>query len=119
MKFNDLYNRVFVQEQDEVASPDQVAVEPAPMPEAPVEGDTGGGPAPVNLTQHIQKCKEFAKYLHDLDGGDCVLKFVADISKPGTPFEGIQEKTSPYIIAAAANVLELAGKLSSYTFLKK
>ena len=120
MKFNDLYNRVFVQEQSEVAAPSDIDVKPIPVPEAPVEnGDLAAVSAPSNITQHVQKCIEFANTLQDLGGGNCLLSFVSEIDKPGTPFDGIQAATSSYIESAANKLRELSGRLASYTFLKK
>jgi hypothetical protein len=116
MKFDDLYNKVFVQEQNEtnteVAHPDDFDdVDPIPLPE-PAKG--AAAPVPQNtsnLTQYMTECNEFADKLQS--SGDCLQTLVASLDKPLTPFEGISG-TSSDIERVAALLRQLAGRLLSY-----
>ena len=123
MKFDDLYNRVFVREQapsdanTEVANPEDFDdVDPIPLPEPsdiPAAAATG---APAvqsasSLTQYMTQCNEFAEKLQS--SGECLQTLVASLDKPLTPFEGISG-TSSDIERVAALLRQLAGRLLSY-----
>lgn len=117
MKFNDLYNRVFVSEQEntEVAHPDDFNdVEPIPVPEAPVEADPAA-PAPVStgLNDYITQCNELADKLQSPSEA-CLQSLVATLDKPLTPFEGISNLKSD-VEKSASTLRNLAGRLLSYT----
>lgn len=120
MKFDDLYNKVFLSEQDvntEVASPDDFDdVDPIPLPEPAPEGQPDPGaaqPTASSLTDYISKCNEFADTLQNPNGG-CLQSLVASLDKPLTPFEGISNTKSD--VEKAAGILRsLAGRLLSFT----
>ncbi len=125
MKFDDLYNRVFSQEQDEapianteVADPaDFNDVEPAPLPEpAPVTEE----PAPVdstasttNLTDYITQLEDFANKLNSTDGSS-LNALVSKLDKVETPFEGIYSRTSADIVDAAKTLRAVSEKLKNF-----
>jgi hypothetical protein len=126
MKFDDLYNRVFIQEQeepiaganDEVADPaDFDDVEPAPLPEpAPVTEE----PAPVdsvasatNLTDYITQLEDFANKLNSTDGGS-LNSLVSKLDRVETPFEGIYSRTSADIVDAAKTLRAVSEKLKNF-----
>jgi hypothetical protein len=123
MKFDDLYNRVFIAEQDlpsdpnnEVASPEDVEVDPIPLPSpADVQnGNAAGGPAvtTTSLTDYMKQCNEFADKLQN-EGGTCLQALVMSLDKPLTPFEGIS-KLSSDIEDAAEKLKRISGRLLSY-----
>lgn len=121
MKFDDLYNRVFLSEQDkpsdvntEVAHPDDFNdVEPLPLPDPSAEGEQQSVPSSSSLTDYVTQCNEFADKLQNPNGG-CLQSLVASIDKPLTPFEGISNTKSD--VERAAGILRsLAGRLLSYT----
>ena len=124
MKFNELYNKVFVKEQNmapasedtEVAHPDNFDdVEPMPVPELPEPGDNTAKPqVSSSLTEYMTQCNDFADKLQSASG-DCLQALVSNLDKPLTPFEGIHAKTSPDIEAAAKMLRQLSGKLLSFS----
>jgi hypothetical protein len=123
MKFDDLYNRVFIKEQDEAASevamPEDVEVEPAPLPEpAPVSTEE---PAPVvdstasasSLTDYITQLEDFANKLNSTDGSS-LNSLVSKLDKVETPFEGIYSRTSADIVDAAKTLRAVSEKLKNF-----
>jgi hypothetical protein len=118
MKFDELYNRVFVQEQvpseaSEVASPDDVKVDPIPLPEPGTTAAATATPqAPSSLTGYMTSCNEIADKLQN-STGDCLQALVSSLDKPLTPFEGISRLSSD-VERASSLLRELAGKLLSY-----
>ena len=122
MKFDDLYNRVFVQEQapsdanTEVANPEDFDdVDPIPLPEPgtqPAPAAAGGAPqVSSSLTDYMTQCNEFADKLQS--SGDCLQTLVASLDKPLTPFEGISG-TSSDIERVAGLLRQLSGRILSY-----
>lgn len=119
MKFDDLYNKVFIQEQDaEVADPANFDdVEGVPVPEAPVADP--GSPSPVGagdagtLTDYIRQLEEFANKLNSADGSS-LQSMVANLDKPATPFDGIRSRTSSDIEAAAKTLRSVSEKLKNF-----
>jgi hypothetical protein len=120
MKFDDLYNRVFVQEQapsdanTEVANPENFDdVDPIPLPEPGVKPVAAAGAPQISssLTDYMTQCNEFADKLQS--SGDCLQTLVASLDKPLTPFEGISG-TSSDIERVAALLRQLAGRILSY-----
>lgn len=126
MKFDDLYNRVFIQEQEEpvaganteVADPaDFDDVVPAPLPEpAPATEE----PAPVdstasssNLTDYITQLEEFANKLNSTDGSS-LNSLVSKLDRVETPFEGIYSRTSADIVDAAKTLRAVSEKLKNF-----
>jgi hypothetical protein len=120
MKFDELYNKVFVKEAEaaqpeatEVANPsDFNDVDPIPLPE-PTQAAAVPQPS-GSLTDYISQCNEFADKLQSA-GGNNLQSLVSSLDKPLTPFEGIHSKTSPTIEAAAKVLKELSGKLLSFS----
>lgn len=120
MKFDDLYNRIFIREQapsdanTEVASPEDFNdVDPIPLP-SPQQGSTeptGASVTGSSLTDYMKQCNEFADKLQS--SGDCLQTLVATLDKPLTPFEGISG-TSSDIEKAASILRQLAGRLLSF-----
>jgi hypothetical protein len=126
MKFNDLYNRVFIREQDETevadpASPDFNDVEPAPLPELPAPSDTPveETPAPVaaesasSLTDYINQIEDFANKLNGTDGSS-LQSLVSKLDRVETPFEGIYGRTSAEIVDAAKTLRSVSEKLKNF-----
>lgn len=124
MKFDDLYNRVFLAEQDlpsdpnsEVASPEDFDdVDPIPLP-SPEDIQKPGGAAPVvpnssSLTDYMNQCNEFADKLQSASG-NCLQALIMSLDKPLTPFEGIS-KLSSDIEDAAEKLRRISGRLLSY-----
>lgn len=114
MKFNDLYNRVFVAEQEtEVADPANFNdVEGAPVPEAPM-APTGGAASGGTLTDYITQLEEFANKLNSTEASS-LQSLVANLDKPATPFEGIRGRTSSDIEAAAKTLRSVSEKLKNF-----
>ena len=127
MKFDDLYNRVFVIEQDELEVPaanTEVAdpadfddVEPLPLPEPSPETET---PAPVDntatassLTDYITQLEDFANKLNSTDGSS-LQSLVSKLDKVETPFEGIYSRTSAEIVDAAKTLRSVSEKLKNF-----
>ena len=128
MKFDDLYNRVFVIEQDEleetpvanteVADPaDFDDVEPLPLPEPSLETET---PAPVDntatassLTDYITQLEDFANKLNSTEGTS-LQSLVSKLDKVETPFEGIYSRTSAEIVDAAKTLRSVSEKLKNF-----
>jgi hypothetical protein len=126
MKFNDLYNRVFISEQDETevadpSSPDFNDVEPAPLPELPAPSDTPveETPAPVaaestsSLTDYINQIEDFANKLNGTDGSS-LQSLVSKLDRVETPFEGIYSRTSAEIVDAAKTLRSVSEKLKNF-----
>lgn len=120
MKFDDLYNRVFIAEQDlpsdvnnEVASPEDVEVDPIPLPSpADVQNGTSAPQTTTSLTDYMKQCNEFADKLQN-ESGACLQALVMSLDKPLTPFEGIS-KLSSDIEDAAEKLKRISGRLLSY-----
>lgn len=125
MKFQDLYNRVFVAEQDvdleansEVADPaDFNDVEPLPLPELPAEPATDPLAPQVDggstLTDYISQLEEFADKLNST-GGSSLQSLVSSLDRSDTPFEGIYARTSAEIVDAAKTLRSVAEKIKNY-----
>ena len=135
MKFDSLFNQVFLTEaddyihgHDETAPEDRVthddsSVETAadhpegtPLPQnydvepGPVGG--GGGDAGT-LKEQVRKLDEFAEALNGVDG-ESLQKLVNDMDRPGSLFQGISRETSPEIIRIAGQVAELSEILKGF-----
>ena len=122
MKFNDLYNRVFVAEQnnDGVASPaDFNDVDPLPMPEQPITSDDPTAVAsPVTngsgtLTDYITQLEEFANKLNGTDSNS-LQSLVSQLDKVESPFEGIYSRTSAEIVDAAKTLRSVSEKIKNF-----
>jgi hypothetical protein len=124
MKFDSLYQQVFLSEQDEVspeetqtpeeeltpkeggvASPDSINVEPAPVSQS--FGDSGG------LSNYISKLQEFAKEMQNTES-DCLQKLVSEIDRNGSLFMGISRELSSRIIKISSDAKEIATILEGF-----
>ena len=126
MKFDLLFNQVFLTEADDYIHPsteegavthddgnvetaadhpegtpvpDNYDVEPAPV------GSSGGDAG--SLKEQIRKLDDFAEALNGVDG-ESLQKLVNDMDRPGSLFQGISRETSPEIIRIAGQVAELS-----------
>ena len=124
MKFNDLYNRVFIAEQNtEVADPaDFDDVEPLPVPEVAPEAPVSEEPTPTapvpaesasTLTDYINQIEEFASKLNGTDGSS-LQSLVSKLDRVETPFEGIYSRTSAEIVDAAKTLRSVSEKLKNF-----
>ncbi len=121
MKFNDLYNRVFIKEQDdtEIADPakfDDVA--PAPVPEpvsAEVEASAPAVP-PADLSSFMQELLTFGnKLMDEKNPGQSMLAVLRKLDKPETPFEGIYGRTNNEILQAKDLLNSIASELLKFS----
>lgn len=119
MKFNDLYNSVFLKEQNEteVANPENFNdVEPLPVPEPPAAVDSQATPSAANagtLTDFINHLEEFANKLNSTDPTS-LQSLVSNLDKVETPFEGIYARTSAEIVDAAKTLRSVSEKLKNF-----
>jgi hypothetical protein len=123
MKFDDLYNKVFIREQDnatEVADPANFDdVEPLPVPEpteAPVTDNLSSPVSDVSastLTDYISQIEEFASKLNGTDGNS-LQSLVSKLDRVETPFEGIYGRTSAEIVDAAKTLRSVSEKLKNF-----
>jgi hypothetical protein len=126
MKFNDLYNRVFIREQGETevadpASPDFNDVEPAPLPELTPEVSpemtepepTASPESASSLTDYINQIEDFANKLNGTDGSS-LQSLVSKLDRVETPFEGIYGRTSAEIVDAAKTLRSVSEKLKNF-----
>lgn len=127
MKFDDLYNRVFVNEQDEmpadttseIADPNDPAydVEGAPLPEITQDEtlpDNELQPqAASGLNDYIKLTLDFVKQLQDPDGGESLQTLVKRLDFPGSGFEGISSSMSSKILAAVKSIQDVTAEIVS------
>jgi len=120
MKFDDLYNSVFVNEQDEteVANPENFNdVEPLPIPPTPEVGpEQAAAPSIASastLTDYINQLEEFANKLNGTDASS-LQSLVSKLDRVETPFEGIYGRTSAEIVDAAKTLRSVSEKLKNF-----
>ena len=130
MKFDELYKRVYLNEQDKEVSSEEASeeapeeagneanpedfqgdVEPMPVP-APEATEAAAAPSGLTLLDYTNKLDELAELLLNTDG-DCLQKLVVSLEKPNTPFEGISGKSAE-IVRTAGAINELSGRLKMY-----
>ena len=124
MKFDELYNRVYLNEQDKEAPEEagnetteanpedfQADVEPMPQP-APEATEKTAAPSGMTLLDYTNKLDELAELLLNTDG-DCLQGLLVSLGKPNTPFQGISGK-SVEVVRTAGALTELSGKLKMY-----
>jgi hypothetical protein len=113
MTFKDLYNNVFIAEQEEDIPPSEVAmpedfegdVEPMPLPEVPVSSEEGepstdlGTSSSTTIQGYIDDLESFATKLNATEESS-LQKLIAELDKPGTPFEGISRIKADVLRAA-------------------
>jgi hypothetical protein len=133
MKFEELYNRIYVLEQDDESAPaegvpmpeDFDDVKPAPMPtgdaveaevgsEQPVEmSSTEGLQTASTLKDYVVQLEEFADKINGMEG-DSLQALVSKLDRPGTPFDGISSRTTSEIVRVAETLLSISEKLKSF-----
>jgi hypothetical protein len=129
MKFDSLYNKVFLTEQnDEISLPDDVDADinadgeiadtgaEVPEPEnfetepAPVDGPTGDIGA---LKNYISTLEELITSLNGVEA-DSLQKLVNDLDRPNSLYTGIAGDTSPEITKLAEQTASLVEILKGY-----
>ena len=118
MKFNQLYNAIFINEQEEeIASPENFNdVQPLPLPEPPVEGTEPTVPSVATgstLNDFITQLEDFANKLNSTDATS-LQSIVSNLDKVETPFEGIYSRTSAEIVDAAKTLRSVSEKLKNF-----
>jgi hypothetical protein len=138
MKFDLLFNQVFLTEADDyVPTPDQgvsnAANSSVVHDDTTVEptGETPDGvptpdnydvePAPVgassgdagSIKEQIRKLDDFAEALNGVEGSS-LQQLVNDMDRPGSLFQGISRETSSEIIRIAGQVAELSEILKGF-----
>ena len=133
MKFEELYNRVYVVEQEDESTEENSAAEGVPMPEdfddvkpapapAPVAGDSSateempaaeGVQSASTLKDYVIQFEEFAEKINGMDG-ESLQSLVSRLDRPGTPFDGISGRTSSEIVRVAETLLSISEKLKSF-----
>jgi hypothetical protein len=125
MKFNTLYNNVFITEQDETMPNPDVAADVPPSPVTsdgvPSPDNYSVEPAPVTVSSgNINTVKEFVvkleEYADSLNGVDneSLQKLVNDLDRKNSLFEGISRETSSDIIRLAELSVSLSEKLKGF-----
>lgn len=125
MKFDELYNRVFIAEQDEpladpntdVAHPDDFNdVDPIPLP-SPSDVQNGaaptGGATASSLNDFVTQIEDFAHKLNGTEGGS-LQSLVSQLDVEHTAFDGIHTNTSADIQAAAKSLRIVSEKIKSF-----
>jgi len=123
MKFDSLYQQVFLTEQDEVA-PEEV-----PTPEEEVSTGEGGvatpdsinvEPAPVfagvdagGIQTYKTQLQQFADSMQNTDA-DCLQKLVNDLDYPGSLYMGISRELASRIIKIASDAKEIVTILDGF-----
>jgi len=123
MKFDDLYNRVFVNEQDEVATNTEVAdpadfndVEPMPLPETPLATDEAEPVAASNsstssVNDYIKLTLDFTNKMQDAMGGESLQTLMKSLDYPGSGFDNVSKSMSSKILAAVKAVQDVTAEL--------
>jgi len=127
MKFDSLYNKVFLTEQnDEISLPDDVDIdadgeitdtsteiaEPENFETEPAPVNTPAGDA-GSLNNYIGKLEEVIASLNGVES-DSLQKLVNDLDRPGSLYTGIANDTSPEIIKLAEQTASLVEILKGY-----
>lgn len=125
MKFDSLYNKVFLTEQEEeIALPDDVDVSDETAPQEPGVAEPQNfetEPAPVggpvgdagSLKSFIDRLEELSSVLNGVDT-ESLQKLVNDLDRPGSLFTGIANDTSPEITKLAEQAASLVQILNGY-----
>ena len=125
MKFDDLYNRVFVNEQDEVedttsevADPSDPAydVEPMPLPETPLATDeaepgTASSSSASSVNDYIKLTLDFTNKMQDAMGGESLQTLMKSLDYPGSGFDNVSKSMSSKILAAVKSVQDVTAEL--------
>lgn len=127
MKFDSLYQHVFLTEQDQPA-PNEETTEAPPEETSKPEG--GGVPEPDNygveplpvskpvsdngeLAKYIITLNEFANSMQNTET-ECLQKLVNEVDRQGSLFMGISREVSTRVIKIASDAKELATILEGF-----
>lgn len=126
MKFDELYNQVFLAEQitdpDEIPTPDKFDdVEPAPLPGKETALPTGdedlvpseGSGDEGTIRQFMDELEQLSDKLNGVDGNS-LQQLLKQLDKPGTPFEGIAGKLSSDVTRASEILLSISEQLKTF-----
>lgn len=139
MKFDELYNSVYIVEAEaeektlENETPETEGTSSVPMPEdfddveplpqpantdASAEGEDTNVPADsqptaATLKDYIFQLEDFADKLNGMDGSS-LQSLVASLDRPGTPFDGVSARTKADIVSVAETLLSISEKLKSF-----
>lgn len=130
MKFEDLYNKIYIKEQESEKDPSGGVPMPedfddvAPMPSVDTSSVSTNEPSDVDqqpissttgttLQSYIMELEKFANKLQSLDG-DSLQTLVSKLDRIGTPFDGISARTKPEILKAVESLKSIAIELTSF-----
>lgn len=139
MKFDELFNNVYLTEQDAkegeessdkepttsstVPTPEDFDdVEPMPLPaqnEQPVSDANSettapsAAPSATTLKDYVFQLEDFAEKLNGVEGNS-LQSLVSSLDRPGTPFDGISSRTKGEIVRVAETLLSISEKLKSF-----
>lgn len=131
MKFEDLFNKVFISErQDEIVDDTEIAdpanfndVDPLPLPEPTAEVDPNmpvdgqqqtETPASANTVgDYISELEDFANKLNGTETTS-LQSLVSQLDRPGTPFDGISGRTRTEIVRVAETLRSISENLKSF-----
>jgi len=111
MKFDALYSKIFEQDGME-ARPEDVKVEPAPVPALPAPAASGAEGART-LMDYVTVLDHAIAALNGTDN-DSLQRLLKSLDKPNTPFEGISEELWHEINRAAESISGVTTILKSY-----
>jgi hypothetical protein len=127
MKFNSLYQHVFLTEQDQPPVSDETSEAPpaqeTPQPEGGVAEPDNYGVEPLPFIKPVSDNGSLGKYKKVLEDfantmqnttADCLQKLVNDIDRQGSLFQGISRETSSRVIKIASDAKELATVLEGF-----
>lgn len=136
MKFDDLYNKVFISEKEledelddeiddaEIADPANFDdVVPAPLPEPSAADETPLATDGVasqsssmpagNISDYINELEDFANKLNGTESNS-LQSLVSQLDRPGTPFDGISGRTRTEIVRVAETLRSISENLKSF-----
>lgn len=136
MRFEELYNSVYLKEDEANKETEEAPAESGgstvpmpedfddvePIPQAPgeqVEGETEGttseatAPTGATLKDYIFQLEDFAEKINGLEGTS-LQSLVSSLDRPGTPFDGISSRTKVDIVSVAETLLSISEKLKSF-----
>jgi hypothetical protein len=136
MRFEELYNSVYLKEDEANKETEEAPAESGgstvpmpedfddvePIPQAPgeqAEGETEGttseatAPTGATLKDYIFQLEDFAEKINGLEGTS-LQSLVSSLDRPGTPFDGISSRTKVDIVSVAETLLSISEKLKSF-----
>lgn len=121
MKFSELYNKVFVNEQsinsgeDEVAVPGDVEVEGAPVPSPEQNPEENGSTETPDSSSNLSSFRDDIKsFIDKLNGEQSSLEtLLVSIDKHGTPWDGISDELNSDILRASEALSDIVIAINS------